>query len=31
MAGYYTYLPAIPASFIRASQHVHIWRCYRYF
>jgi len=31
MAGFYTDLPIIPVSLIRASQHTHMWRCYRYF
>jgi len=31
MAGFYTNLPTIPVSLIRASQYAHIWRCYVYF
>jgi len=31
MAGFYTDLPTLPVSLLRASQRAHIWRCYRNF
>jgi len=31
MAVFYTDFPNISLSLIRASQHEHKWRCYRYF
>jgi len=31
MTGFYTDLRTLLVSLIRASQHVHIWRCSRYF